>query len=79
MAPRSSQAPKHRGKLGTPIGDHVHWDAVETDDVEEQQFGRLFGQWEFGQEHKMGHLAEPIYHHQDRVAAGWWQTGDKVQ
>ena len=38
VAPRSEQnsLQNTEGELGTPIRDHVHWDAVETDDVEEE-------------------------------------------
>lgn len=33
--------PEDRGKLGTPVGHHIYWETMQTEDMEQDQLGSL--------------------------------------
>ena len=76
VAPKSEQ--NSLRKLGAPVRDHVNQDAVEPDDVGQQQLGSLFlANGSLGNGMKWAILLKHQYNHRQYgdVATGRWQTG----
>ncbi len=62
--------PKLRHKLGTPVRDHIHREAMNAENVVQDNSGR-----QFGEGNKMGRLRETAHHSKDyHLAIRWRQA-----
>lgn len=67
-------------KKGTPVGDHIQWEAMEPEAMLHQQLGRLLGQRQLLERDEVSHLTESIYDvSMTMFLSEAGQTSDKVQ
>lgn len=73
-------SPKPGDELRTPIRDQIDRQAVEMEDVVNEQLHGLPGQEKFGYGNRMNRFGEAIHHRENHsVAARARETSDKIK
>lgn len=67
-------------ELGPPVRDHVLWKTMNPKDMVNDHPGRLPSRGEFRKGNEVNRFRKAIHHGKNRsIAAGWRQTGNKIQ
>jgi hypothetical protein len=66
---RSDGGPEMRRENGTSVGDNRVWEAMQSDDIRDEETGEFGGISGLQTFDEMGHLGHLINEHEDRVHA----------
>jgi hypothetical protein len=66
---RSHGGPEMRRENGTSVGDNRVWEAVQSDDVGDEEAGEFRSVGGFGAGNEVNHLGHSIDEYEDRVQA----------